>query len=131
MTREMDAESFREKIETLDQTQWQVLIKGFLGQSDKEIAKSLYTTEPNVRKHFSKMFRHFDVPAKRGIKRTMLYALMARHKEQIVEFLTDWEDVRLLIRISKLLRMMDRSDKEKLINESDDRMVSLLTEALK
>jgi hypothetical protein len=130
MVREMDAETFRQKIEVLDEDQWQILIGGFLGKSDLEIAKSLYTTQQNVRKHFSKMFRHFDISPERGKKRPMLYALIMRHKAVVMEFLTDWEDVKLFLRIYELLEKMDRSRKQQLLKESDSNLIQFLTKVL-
>jgi hypothetical protein len=130
MVRDMDAENFRQKIEVLDEDQWQILIGGFLGRSDLKIAESLYTSEQNVRKHFSKMFRHFNIPPERGKKRPMLYALMVRHKDVLVEFLTDWDDVKLLLRMYELLGGMDRSSKQKLSKESDRNLIHFLSQAL-
>ena len=130
MTREMDGDTFREKIEALDADQWRILIGGFVGRSDSEISRSIYTTEQNVRKHFSKMFRHFDISPKRGKKRPLLYALMVRHKSELIEFLSDWEDMVLLIRIAELLRRTDPSDKQKLFNKSDLQLFNFLLEAL-
>ncbi len=130
MTKDMNADTFREKIEALDGDHWQILIRGFLGQSDLEIAKSLYTTEQNVRKHFSRMFRHFRITPQRGKKRPLLYALLVRHKVVLIEFLSEWEDVQLLIRISNILGKMHRSEKQKLIKDSDSKIVCFLAQKL-
>lgn len=130
MTREMNAEQFQKKIEALDEYHWQILIGGFLGQSDLEIAKSLHMTEQNVRKHFSKMFHHFDIYPQRGKKRPMLYALFVRHQAVLVEFLTGWEDLKLLVRIYNILGQMKRSEKLKLINKSDSQIISFLAKSL-
>lgn len=128
--RSMDANTFRQKIEGLDEAHWQILLGGFLGRTDVELAKANYMTQQNVRKHFSRIYKHFEITPTKGKKRPRLYALMVRHKAELIEFLSDWDDVNLLLRLYNILGRMKRSEKLKLIKKSDSQLIDFLAQSL-